>query len=97
MFVSHHLDTEMFVHRDRLLADADEFRLARLARAARRRRRRESAAPPSARNLAAPAAGRDDSGVAAGPVPDAAAPAPDGSTGGGTGNRDVKRRSRVRA
>ncbi|GEL22053.1 hypothetical protein PSU4_10070 [Pseudonocardia sulfidoxydans NBRC 16205] len=43
MFVSHHADAEMFVHRDRLLADAEEFRLARLARAARRRRRREAA------------------------------------------------------
>ncbi|RTL70783.1 MAG: hypothetical protein EKK42_01460 [Pseudonocardiaceae bacterium] len=89
MFVSHQFDADMFVHRDRLLADAEEFRLARLARAARRRRRRDAAArepTPPARNLTAPGARRDDSEVA-----------PGARGAGEAGNRDEKRRSPVRA
>ncbi|ODU00496.1 MAG: hypothetical protein ABS81_23445 [Pseudonocardia sp. SCN 72-86] len=89
MFVNHSFDAEMFVHRDRLLADAAEFRLARLARAARRRRRRDAAArepTPSARNLTAPGGGRDDSEVARG----SSHPADAENTG-------EKRRSPVRA
>jgi len=46
MFISHHLDVEGFAHRDRLLAEAEQFRLARVLRAGRRRRRREAARLP---------------------------------------------------
>jgi hypothetical protein len=47
MFISHHLDVVGFAHRDRLLAEAEEFRLARSLRAGRRRRRRDAARPPA--------------------------------------------------
>ncbi|MFC7656232.1 hypothetical protein ACFQV8_06675 [Pseudonocardia benzenivorans] len=73
MFVSHHLDAEIFLHRDRLLADAEEFRLARLARAARRRRRRAATTDPAPAAALAPAA---DIGPATEPGPTAAVAAP---------------------
>lgn len=86
MFVHHHLDAEIFLHRDRLLADAEEFRLARVARAARRRRRRAAATAPGPPAQAPPPA-----------APEPAVPEPAEPPVRPARNDEANRRSPVRA